>query len=502
MVPGSAVPSHRRQMTSHEARSGLGPWKQAELPEPPHPRGLQWIGVVGPGVIVLGASIGSGEFLLGPANFVKYGLTLLWVALVAVFLQTNFNAELMRYTMATGEPAVTGFMRTGPRSTVWAVVYGLLYFLQVGWPGWAGAAAGSIFFLATRGVAGPDDAGTVYWITIGTFLACFAILLIGRRIERTLEVLNWILVVAIIGGFLAIAAIFVAPATWIASLTGFFGFSPATGGFLFLPEGADYFLIGAFAGFCGAGGVINITLSNWARDKGYGMGSVAGYIPAAVGGHRINLAHTGFVFAPDEKSMSRWRGWWRVVRMDQWVVYFIGALLGMMLPAVLYVTFLPSGTDIRGYGIAAELANAMAGRLPLLGGVMAFLGAWILFKTQLDVMEGMVRAVTDIVWTGSRRLRGWRGGDVRAIYYALLGITVVWGMIASKLAQPIFLLQISANVAGVTFGIAGLHLLYVNTRLLPEAVRPSLLPRLGLVALVVFYGCFSFLSIRALVQAG
>lgn len=44
--------------------------------------------MVGPGVIVLGASIGSGEFLLGPAAFVRYGLVLLWVTLVAAFLQT------------------------------------------------------------------------------------------------------------------------------------------------------------------------------------------------------------------------------------------------------------------------------------------------------------------------------------------------------------------------------------------------------------------------------
>lgn len=458
------------------------------------------MGVVGPGVIVLGASIGSGEYLLGPANFVRYGLTLLWVTSVAVLLQTNFNAELMRYTMATGEPAVTGFMRTRPRSTLWAAVYALLYFLQVGWPGWAGAASGAFFFLVTKRVAGAGDANAVYWIGIGTFLACVAILLIGRRIERTLEILNWVLVVVIIGSFAVLAVIFVAPATWVAAATGFFGYSPTTGRFLFLPEGADYFLVGAFAGFCGAGGVINITLSNWARDKGYGMGGVAGYIPAAVGGKKVNLAHSGFTFPADERSMERWRGWWRVVKVDQWVVYFVGAVLGMALPAVLYVTFLEPGTDIRGYGIAATLANAMEARLPLMGGVVAFLGAWILFKTQLDVLEGMVRAVTDILWTGSRRLRGWRGGDVRAIYYALLAVVVVWGMIALRLAQPIFLLQVSANVAGVTFVIAGLHLLYVNTRLLPEAVRPGTWPRVGLVALVVFYGLFSVLSIRALLQ--
>jgi hypothetical protein len=456
------------------------------------------MGVVGPGVIVLGASIGSGEFLVGPANFVRYGLTMLWVVTVAVVLQTNFNAELMRYTMATGEPALTGFMRTRPRSTPWAVLYSLLYFFQVGWPGWAGAAAGAVFFLVTKRVAGPGEANIVYMIGVATFLVCVVILLFGRRIERTLEILNWILVIAIIGSFLVLSLLFVAPETWIAAAAGMIGYSPSAQAFTFLPPGADYILIGAFAGFCGAGGVINITLSNWARDKGYGMGGVTGYIPAAVGGKKVNLAHTGFTFPPDEKNMERWRGWWRVVKMDQWVIYLIGAILGMVLPAVLYVTFIAPGLDIRGYGIAAELANAMEARVALMGGVVAFLGVWILFKTQLDVMEGMVRGITDMMWTGSSRIRAWRGGDVRRIYYTLLGAVVIWGMIALKLAQPIVLIQISANVAGATFVIAGIHLYYVNTRLLPKAVQPGMWPRVGLVALVAFYGLFSFLSIRAL----
>src|SRR6185436_5857264 len=130
-----------------ESRSGLDPWIEAELPVAPNPRGLGWLGVVGPGVIVLGLSIGSGEFLLGPAVFVRYGLSLLWVTAVAVFFQTVFNTELMRYTVATGEPVFTGFMRTKPSSKFWAWVYVLLYFLQSGWPGWAATAAGALFFL-------------------------------------------------------------------------------------------------------------------------------------------------------------------------------------------------------------------------------------------------------------------------------------------------------------------------------------------------------------------
>src|SRR5690606_8541132 len=130
-----------------------------------------------------------------------------------------------------------------------------------------------------------------------------------------------------------------------------------------------------------------------------GMGSVAGYIPAAVGGQRVHLAHSGFTFAPDETNLARWRGWWRIVRVDEWGVFFIGAMIGMMLPALLYLTFLEGGQDIRGLGIAATLAQAMEARLPLMGGVIAFMGAWILFKTQLDILEGMTRATTDILWT-------------------------------------------------------------------------------------------------------
>jgi hypothetical protein len=484
---------------AREARSGLDPWTRAELPAPPAPVGLGWLGVVGPGVIVLGASIGGGEFLLGPAAFVRHGLSLLWVTGVAVFLQTVFNTELMRYTLATGEPAFTGFMRTRPSVKLWAWVYAVLYFLQVGWPAWAANAAGAAFFLFARRLAGPADAEAVYYLGVGTFLACVAVLLVGRRIERTLELLNWVLVACILSGFLILAAVFVPPRTWLGAALGFAGFDAARGEFDLLPRGADFFLLGALAAYSGAGGVINIVLSNWARDKGYGMGGRAGYIPAAVGGRRVNLAHSGFTFGTDAEAMHRWRGWWRIIRADQWGVFFTGALLGMALPALLYVTFLPRGSDIRGLGISAALAQGVGARAgTLLAGVIASLGVWLLFKTQLDILEGMVRAITDILWTGSRRLRAWRGGDVRAVYYAVLAAVVLWGVVALRLAQPIVLLQLGANVGGVVFIVASLHLLYVNTRLLPRELRPPRWRRAALVGVALFYGFFVGLSLSTL----
>lgn len=488
---------YRKDVTSSaiEARSGLDAWKKAELPEPPRPTGLGWLGVVGPGIIVLGAAIGGGEFLLGPAAFVRHGFSLLWVTLTAVFLQTVFNTELMRYTLATGEPAFTGFMRTRPSSRFWAWVYAILYILQVGWPAWAANAAAAAFFLFAQRLPGSGDTGTVYVIGVGAYLACVAILLVGRRIERTLEILNTVMVVCILGSFLVLALLFVPIHNWLGALVGFVGFDTARSTFDFLPRGADWFLLGALAGYSGAGGVGNIVLTNWARDRGYGMGQRAGYIPAAVGGKKVNLAHTGFMFSANDEELKRWRGWWNVVRADQWGVFFIGAILGMALPALLYVTFIPNGSDIRGLGISAALAYNLGSRAgPLLAGVVAFLGVWLLFKSQLDILEGMVRAITDILWTGSSRLRTWRGGDVRAVYYSVLGLSVIWGLIALRLAQPIVLLQIGANVASVVFIVASLHLLRVNTTLLPIEIRPPMWRRAALVLMAVFYTFFAGLS--------
>lgn len=329
---------------------------------------------------------------------------------------------------------------------------------------------------------------------MAAFLLCVVILLFGRRIERTLEILNWILIVFILGGFFVLCLMFASPGIWWEATVGFFGLNWQTGSFEFLPLEADWFLIGAFAAYCGAGGVSNLTYSNWARDKGFGMGQKVGFIPAMVGGQEVHLAHTGVVFHPNKENMARWKEWWRIIRFDQWGVFFVGAMLGMGLPAILYISLIEPGRDIRGLSIAAELAEAATTR----GGAavsftIAFMGAWVLFKTQLNILEGYVRSVTDILWTANRRVREWRGGDVRLVYYSVMVVVVLWGVIALRLAKPLILLQLGANMAAVVMVISSLHLLYLNTTLLPVELRPPLWRRAGLVMMAIFYGFFVYL---------
>jgi hypothetical protein len=329
------------------------------------------------------------------------------VTLAAVFFQTVFNTELMRYTLATGEPVVTGFMRTRPGKTFWAWFYALLYFLQIGWPAWAATAAGAVFFLfADRLATPPADSTTIYSIGVVTFLACVAVLMVGKRIARTLEILNWALVACILGSFLVLGILYVPFSTWFAAIVGFTGFDAVRGAFNFLPEHVDMLLLGALVGYSGGGGVLNLTLTNWARDKGYGMGGRVGHIAGAVGRTRRCISRIPASSSSRLRPTCRAGAAGGASSCRSVGIFFVGALAGMMLPALLYVTFVAPGTDIKGLAISAVLAQTVGATAGAWLGVgIALLGVWILFKTQLDCVEGMTRSITDILWTGSARVR-------------------------------------------------------------------------------------------------
>jgi hypothetical protein len=328
---------------------------------------------------------------------------------------------------------------------------------------------------------------------VGTFLACILILLFGRRIERTLEILNWILVIFILSGLTLLCLAFASPEKWGEALAGFAGFSTRAEKFIFIPQGADWFLLSAFAAYSGAGGVVNLMVSSWARDKGLGMAGQVGFIPAVIGARKVSLAHIGIRFNVTPKSLGTWKQWWRVAQIDQWLIFCVGSILGMALPAILYTSFIEPGRDIRCVAIAAELANAMSTRgIAVFAYLVALIGAWVLFKTQLDIVEGMVRSITDILWTGSKRLHKLTGGDVRYVYYTILAVIVVWGVLALRLTQPIVLLQLGANIAGLVFVVSALQILHINTTLLPVELRPPVWRRLALILMAVFYGCFFY----------
>jgi hypothetical protein len=155
----------------------------------------------------------------------------------------------------------------------------------------------------------------------------------------------------------------------------------------------------------------------------------------------------------------------------------------------------PPGTDLQGLAAGAYQAEYLAKIWPGLWFLTLFNGFWILFKTQLGNTDILVRAVTDAAWMASDRARRTRWG-IRAIYYGVLVVFSIWGVVALRSASPFEMFKMLANIAGLIMTVAGVQILIVNRRFLPKAVRPSRLREAALVACTLFYAFFAFFFLR------
>jgi hypothetical protein len=463
-------------------------WGQADLPAPPTFTFKNVISVIGPGTIALSMSIGSGEWLMGPAAIVQYAApALLWITTVAVFTQLIFNQECGRYVMYTGETAFSGFMRTSPGPRFWGWFYAIVGLLQTGWPGWAAASAAAIFAATAGRVPGAGDAGGVLAWGYVSFALCVLVLIFGGTVERGLEKISTFICIWIFVMLLIFCIAFVPAKAWWELFLGFFQFGS-------VPKGVDLFLLGGFAAYSGAGGLGNIFTMSWLRDKGFGMGSIVGAIPSAVKGRDVKLSKIGSVFDPTrESNMKNWKEWWKYLWVDQGIVWGIGCILGMYLCVLIAYGVIPGGTKLTGIASGAYQAEFMMKYWKPLWFLALFTGFWVLWGTQLSVMDGTVRTITDIIWSTTKKPHTWKLGQ-RTVYYLALLIFAAWGCIAINLAQPIMLIMIGANMAGVIMVIAGIHILVVNYKHLPKEVRPPIWRAIVLIGFVVFYGVFVVLA--------
>jgi hypothetical protein len=452
--------------------------------------------VLGPSMIALGVSIGSGEWLLGPLGFGKYGfIGLGFLVTISAILQTCYNVENARYTLATGEVPIVGFNRTPPGLQFWVTISLLLMFLAWIWGGWASASGQSIYAIVMGRTFDPKIPGelqTVRIIAIGLLCLSFVVYLFGKKITRTLEAIDTVLVFTILTVLFILALIFVPGRMWgemFASIV-----TPAAP-----PKGIDATTLGAIIGYTGFASGFNWMLINYYRDHGYAMGHRCGFYSGIFGGTKQEVLPSGCTFPDDEKNTALWRRWWRYLIIDQWAVFFTGAMLGMFLPSILVVALaqmpgagVPNVANMPVYA-AQELGKQASWLYPFI----LILGAIILWKTQTTILEMLIRNTTDSAIALSPRLRTWIGGDPRKFYYVLAVTFIIAIGIIIHLALPTKLLQISANLANLASLIFPLVLIYLNTQL-PKAARAKWWSHLLMIANVVFFGFFffNFLSLQ------
>jgi hypothetical protein len=441
--------------------------------------------LLGPAVIALGGSIGGGEWLVGPALFVKYGLVLLWITTVSTTLQTFLNLEMVRYTLVTGEPITIGFMRLKPGKLFWGIFFTVIGAIERAMPGWALACATAIAAMQLGKIPAVADRPVVLFWGYVVFLGLGVLLSIGGKVEKTLEIVHWVMVFVIIAG-LILLDLYLAPANlWWEAMKGYVSFG-------YIPPGVDILLFGALVGYSAYGGFGNNCLTNWYRDKGYGMAKKIGYIATPVSGHEVHVSPSGHMPQPTAENVARFNGWWKLLSFDQWAIFWLGGVLGMALPGILYVSQIAPGTSLQSWGIAVAAAE----RFGMLGlYIIAGMGFWILFSSAMSNLDLVPRQCTDMLWYASPRIREWAKGDIRKVYYGLLIAVLVWGTIYVNIYVPLILLALSANVANFTMALSSFLTVIVNRKFLPPEYRPPVWREAIMMVNTVFFGFFFLLFV-------
>ena len=538
------VPSNETDIATagfppHPGSQQMPRWDGGELPEAPPFSWWNLTSMLGPGLVMASAAIGGGEWLTGPVVTSRYGGGLLWLAAISILVQVIYNVEISRYTLYTGEPIFTGKFRTLPGPMFWLPIYLLLdsgSFL----PYLASSTAVPLSAIYLGEL--PDVANYPWHKTLLQVLSCIVFLgvliplLFGGKVYDSIKrVMTFKLI--FVGGFLVFLALFYSRAeTWNEIFSGFFkvGNVPVVAltdrnqdgtldeadsrrgnnidnVFVSLAEGRgwpkiDLAWIGfltAMVAISGNGGLTNTPISTFTREQGWGMGKHVGGIPSMVGGQAIELSHTGMVFPINPESMVRWKQWVRHVSREQFWIWMPACFIGLALPSMLSVQFLPKDTILKDKYLAAAMtangvAETVAGKVTtdhietadeqnMLLGVKASLRPWpnyivwfttlfcgvlVLGTSMASTADGVLRRWIDVFWTGLPSLRKLETKHISKVYFSVLVVYAGVGLVMLLFVDQTQLLMWSTIIYNYALGFSCIHVIFINTKLLPIELRP------------------------------
>jgi hypothetical protein len=247
-------------------------------------------------------------------------------------------------------------------------------------------------------------------------------------------------------------------------------------------------MVVSFIAIAGAGGLTNMMFSNYARDKGWGMGSHVGAIPSAFGGVTVNLSHTGRVFPTNPENMERWRGWLHHVLRDQGI-WILASIIGMALPCMMSLEFIRNAS-VTGDRVSAMSAEGIAARYPSSAGIFWFLtlicGFLVLAPGQVSVGDQVARRWTDMIWTASHRVKQ-LNIKVNHVYYFILLLYGIGGLTMLFTLKPVQTAKIASILQNVALGSVTLLSLYVNRTLLPRELQPGWFHQIGVILCGLFF---------------
>ncbi len=410
-----------------------------EVAEPPQGL-LPTLRRIGPGMILAASIVGSGELIATTTLGAEVGYAALWVIVLSCFLKPAIQAELGRYSIATGQTGLAGMnYLPGPRWKVNWVVWGWLLMIcmtrfQVG------AMFGGVAQVLNQ--LYPAVPVTV-WVVL--LLALTLVLLLGggyERIERlaTLKVALFTMLT-----FLAALVLTRRPED--------FSWAQVLDGLKFqLPEGGLTTAIAVF-GITGVGASELFMYPYWCVEKGYAR------------------------FTGRRESGPAWRlralGWSRVMHVD--------ILASMFIYTVATAAFYLLGAGILH---TRNLVPAAKDMIPVLSNMYTeTLGPWALWPFLIGALVTLYGTIFAATASEARvgadlcRLLGcFEAGDYRARLRYRNGFVV--GLAASAagmflvIQSPVSMVKAGGVAQAIMLTPIAVSALYLRYRRLPAEVVP------------------------------
>ncbi len=445
---------------------------------PPAPSLKKAIGV---GIVVMGLAMGTGELILWPHIVTKYGLNFLWLAFLGITFQYFINQEVGRQAVITGE---SFFTRTARLSKWFAPFWIISAILLYVWPGWASALGTTLTELFGFGTNIEWGIAALCLVLVITFSGKFAY----KILENTLKIIvpTFFVLLVIVSLFN-----FNAENLKLVFENLFKGFSYSN----FPPMDV---LLGAIV-FAGAGGMLNLCVSLWYRDKGIGMGHYAGRISNPITGKVEAVSPLGSTFHLTRENMHTFRKWMHYVRVDQGIIFWLLGVLTLTLICLnAFVVLTPMGIAPEGLQIAVVQAHIFGEKMGIIGYKMFLAIAFLmLFSVMWAVVDALSRITSDILHTNSR-VGPWKrfltpiqNISLSHLYYFIITLVVILGIFLMPMKQPLTLLTISAVLGGMTMAVYTPVLLYMNNRKLPPELRPGKFTNFWLIFASLFFIAFS-----------
>ncbi|WP_250034675.1 Nramp family divalent metal transporter [Paractinoplanes maris] len=447
------------------------PAETRDLPEP-----LSLRRMVGPGVVAVGIGMAAGEIILWPYLTAIGGLGLLWLAFCTLAVQFVINMEIERYTLATGQTVVAGFSRWWKG---WGILICLAGAFQYVWPGWATSGSTVLTYL----VGGGDPV----WITVATLVVIGVLLSVSKVVYNTVERVEVVKVGLTIFFLLVVVVFVISLGTWGDGATA------TVTEFGQIPDGITFTLLLSAIGAAGAGGVHNLVLSNWIRDKRYGMGAHVPRLVSPITGREEAAGTDRYTFPVDEANLARWQVWWKRANAEHLATFVTVCFVTITIMCLLAYQLLFGRDDVKNDTSflrieAGLLADQVGPWLKVLFLAVAVVSLWAAAMGLLDII-GRVASdflrrnylMTSARWTEPR-----------------LYLTVVWAEIVlgsaillAGFSQPLGLLIVSTCAASVVTLLYSILLVRLNTRDLVAEVRLRGWRLGGMLVAIGFYGFFA-----------